>query len=323
MAPPPARGRKKFVSIQCGTRTSVTKEVVTKKSVTKTSAVKKTGKSIESNGGRQPACKRKQDLSGTMTPPPAKKRKTSIESNGWKKPASKRNQPPSGRLLRSMSLFFKLPLEIRFMIYSYLVSSKKLELFRSCQKIHREAAGIVYRNCILVVTDHGEPGLPSYLYGREDAVQREPISDNVQNLKIYSDLENFVRLGEKYRQKDYLGAHYPEFKNPNISRRKCWIHLSTHCRVLWEPHTGRRLITMLRALRQFESVFLNIGQIEGARHDRCHGRPRGDLDADFKSRVKSLGKGLERVFGPATWENNPYTLHQRWKFHPRQERPRG
>ena len=82
-----------------------------------------------------------------MSRPPAKTPEKSGERGDWKKPAAKGNKyPSSGSVLRSACLFFKLPLEIRFMIYSELIKCGDMELLRLCQKIHGEAIRTIYRD---------------------------------------------------------------------------------------------------------------------------------------------------------------------------------
>ena len=189
----------------------------------------------------------------------AKRAKESVEGSGWKKPASKRNLDPSGPLLRSKCHFFKLPLELRFMIYSDLIRSGNLEFLRSCQRIYKEALEITYRDGIYLVEEHKQSSQPRYVYGGgRVSNQRESIGDKIRNVAMWTDLSNFLSPGEGNEAIDYLGTHYPELKNPKISRKDCWIHLWAYPSSLGEDHLDDRLEIMLRALRAFDNVFLNI-----------------------------------------------------------------
>ena len=276
MATPSAREPKKFVTKSSGIGKTFTKEPA--KSVAK-----------------KP--KKSDDKKNVTKKTVAKKPDRSVESNGWKKPASKRNLDPSGSMLRSKCHFFKLPLEIRFMIYSDLIKSQKMAFLVTCQRIYNEALAVVYRDAIFIVTESREPYLPPWIYGGRDAAQREPISDKIQNLEIHTALELFIYRGEKYEVIDYFGAHYPELQDLNISRRKCWIDLNTHCRLLWEPHMEERLVTMLRALRGFDSVFLHIHQISIVHHNSYHGRP----PPNPQSRVRKPSRIAREGTGAGFW----------------------
>lgn len=295
MAPPSANKRKKSVAKQpkrSVNKTSVTKKSVTKKSVTKKSVTKK---------------------SVTKTSV-SKKPEKSVGSSGWKKPASKRSLDPSGPLLRSKCHFFKLPLELRFMIYSDLVRSKDLELLLTCQRIHKEALEVLYRDGIYIVDDYGTCAFPRYEYGGRRSNHRESIGDEFQNVEIWTDLSNFLSPGEKNEAIDYLGAHYPELRNLQISRNTCWIQLRAHRSLLGEPHLGEGLAVMLRALRAFDNVFLNITEVIhlGDVFQRYNGV------SEFGSRFKTLGNLMEPSSGPSTWHDSPDKEKRYWVFHPRQ-----
>ena len=264
------------------------KKSVTKKGITKKSVGKKLKKSV-------------------ATKSVAKKAEKGVESSGWKKPASKRNLDPSGPLLRSKCFFFKLPLELRFMIYSDLVRSKDVDFLLTCQRIHREALEVVYRDGIYVVEEYGIPADPRYVYGGqlEATRKRESICDKFQNVEISTDLSNFIIPSKVYDGVDYLGDHYPELKNPEISRKDCWMRLWADRSELEEPHLEERLAIMLRALRAFDNVFLNISEVS-----------RTD---DSGSWFETLGNSLEPSSGPSTWHDNPNKDYQYWEFHPRRE----
>ena len=132
MAPPPARELKKFVTKSSGIGKGFTREP--EKSVAKKS---------ETSDGKKNVTKK------TV----AKRPDRSVESNGWKKPASKRNLDPSGPMLRSKCHFFKLPLELRFMIYSDLIKSQDVAFLVTCQRIFNEALAIVYRDGTYIVEE--------------------------------------------------------------------------------------------------------------------------------------------------------------------------
>ena len=258
-----------------------------------------------------------------MTPPPAKKCKKSAESSGWKKPASNGNRYlSSGPVLRSMCLFFKLPLEIRLMIYSELVKVGKLDFLRCCQRIHGEALEVVSRDSISLVVECGGVDPPSFYYrkGRE-VHRREPISDKIQHLKvyIYTDPENY---GVKHDEIDHFGAHYPELKNPKISRKNCWIRLR-YDGLLRKPST-ERLTNFLGVFREFDNVFLNITYTFTSRYRKTyvHEPRRSIAIAEFESWFKSLGISLEPFAGPLKWHDNPDREKRYWEFHPRYESQR-
>ena len=245
-----------------------------------------------------------------MTPPPAKKLKKSIEGGGWKKsPATGNKYHSSAPLLRSSSLFFKLPPEVRLMIYSYLIRSGYPDVLRLCQKIHREAVEFIYRDGI-----HHVKGVTT-----ADHLQR--IGDKVQHVEIHTYLKNFVEHGARDVIYNFLGDLHPELIDTEISRENCWIYL-THQSLLWEPRTEERLVMILRVARYFNNVFLNmhesISQIYGPSDSR-----REPAIAEFESGFKALGNELEPYVGPSTWHDSPDPMNRFWIFHPRQEPQRG
>lgn len=280
---------------------------------------KKAGKDVDKKAKERIAKEFEKSVAQELAKSLAEKAEKSVESSGWKKPASRRNLDPSSPLLRSKCHFFKLPLELRFMVYSDVMKSGSLELLRSCQAIHKEAVEIAYRNGIHIVEEYAQSVKPRYIYGgRRESNQRKAISDKVQNVEIWTDLSNFLKPGEEYEATDYLGAHHPELKNPKISRRNCRIILWIRRSYLEEPHLEERLITMLRALRAFDNVFLSIAE-RGSFIDLPPWKPVSDVESWFKS----LGNSLEPFFGPSTWHDNTKKDMRYWEFYPCQERQRG
>lgn len=274
-----------------------------------------------------------------MTPPPAKKPEKSGKRGDWKKPASDRNQ-------YHFSVFFKLPPEIRLMIYSDLIQSGNLEVLRLCQKIHGEAIRTIHQDGIYrVITKEaanlyfGDAALP----GAQHEINR--IREEVQNVEVYTDLKNFTSF--KIRS---LSARFPdigdviqEFKYPKISGKNCWVYL-TEYDMIREPHTRSRLEIVLRAVQQFDNVFLNfhgsISQFYGNLSrfydpsDFLWMEPTANFEshpkilrvksvASFESEFEILRKELEPKFGPPTWLNSPDPMKRYWIFHPRQACPEG
>ena len=253
-----------------------------------------------------------------MTPSPTKKAKKSVERGGWKKPAAQRNEcPSSGPVLRSNCLFFKLPPEIRCMIYSDLIRSGDLEVLRLCQKIHREAIGIIYRDGIQRVNTYSS-AYRMALYGRQMTLEMDRISDKAQNVEIYIHLENHFGSGYEV---DFLEALHPELKNTSIRRKNCWIYLRYNdYRVKSDTES---LIIVLRLVQHFDNVFLNIHLPINLILDHCKTLRLNHL-ADFvEPRFESLGNEMEPFFGPSTWHNSHDPMKQYWVFHPRQARPEG
>ena len=301
MAPTPARERKKFVTKSSGIGKTLAKEP-------EKSVAKKSKKSFS----KKTVTKR------TV----AEKPKKNVQSSGWEKPASKRNLDPSGSMLRSKCHFFKLPLELRFMIYSDLIKSQDVAFLVTCQRIYNEALAIVYRDGTYIVEEYGQGGQQRYVYGgRRGAAnyKREPIGDEFQNVEIWTELSNFVIRSGIYDGADYLGDHYPELKNPEISRKDCWMHLYGHRDLLEESHLEERLAIMLRTLRAFDNVFVNITEVTRLSDSFRPWKPV----SEFESWFKSLGKSLEPSSGPSTWQDSADKENQFWVFHPRRERQRG
>ena len=296
------------MGIQFSLRTNVPKKSVTKKSV----IIKKPMKSV----AKKP---KKSDVKKIVTNKAvAKKPNTSVESNGWTKPASNRNLDPAGLMLRSKCHFFKLPLELRFMIYSDLIKSRDVAFLVTCQRIYNEALAIVHRDGTYTVEEYGHGGEQRYVYGGRRGpanYKREPIGDEFQNVEIWTDLENFVIRSGRYDGADYLGDHHPELKNPNITRKNCRMYLHGYDDLLEEPHLEERLAIMLRTLRVFDNVFVNITEAYRSSDVRRPWKPV----SEFESWFKSLGKSLEPSSGPATWHDSMDKENQFWVFHPRQE----
>ena len=269
--------------------------------------IKKAKKGVAKKAKKSVAKRLKKSVAKEPEKGVAKEPKKSVESSGWKKPASKRNLDPSGPLLRSKCHFFKLPLELRFMIYSDLVKSGSLEFLRSCQRIHDEALEITYRDGIYMVKEYGIPDNFMYVYGGqlEGTQKREPIGDKFQNVEISTSLSNFINPSKAYDGVDYLGDHYPELKNPEISRKDCWMRLWGRRGELDKPHLEERLAIMLRALRAFDNVFLNI-EVSYKFHES-------------ENWFEILGNPLEPSFGPSTLHANPNKDYKYWEFHPRRE----
>ena len=261
-----------------------------------------------------------------MTPPPAKMPKKSVERNGWKKCAAKGNQyPSSGPVLRSHCLFFKLPPEIRFMIYSDLVRSGDLGVLGLCQRIHREALEVVYREGIHRVkaykTAYGDGihCVKPYKTGGRTAHEIDRISDKVQNVEIYAHLSAFTQSG--YETVNSLEALHPELKNTAIRRKNCWIYL-THVDFQRELHRQSRLFIVLRLSLQFDNIFLNIHLPITSYPERTD--PRGlNVLANFERQFKALGKEMEPFFGASAWHDSPDPMYRYWTFHPYRARLEG
>ena len=207
------------------------------------------------------------------------------------------------------------------MIYSDLIKSRDVAFLVTCQRIYNEARAIVRRDGTYVVEEYGHGGEHRFVYGGRGPpnYRREPIGDEFQNVEIWTDLENFVIPNGRYDGADYLGDHHPELKNPNITRKNCWMYLHGHDDLLEEPHLDERLAIMLRTLRVFDNVFVNI--TDTFRPSGVH-RPWKPV-SDFESWFRSLGKLLKESSGPSTWQDSTNKENQFWVFHPRRERQRG
>ena len=322
MAPRPARERKKSVGKKA--LKGVVKKV--KKGVDK-KAEESFAKELEKIFAERAERSAVEGLRKSVAKEPkkdvAEEPEKSVESRGWKKPASKGNRPPSsGLVLRSMCLFFKLPLEIRSMIYSDVIKSGSLELLRSCQKVYREALEVVYKDSIYPLEEYSGGRQPYFVYGSARTVnQREPIGDKIEHLElnIFPDPKNF---GVNHKEIDDLGAHYPELKDPKIRRKNCWIHLD-YDGLLRDPHIEKRLVNFLGVFREFDNVFLNIRATFTPRlpHPWVYEPPIAL--AKFESWFKSLGISLEPFAGPLTWHDSLHQEKRYWEFHPRRESQRG
>ena len=237
-------------------------------------------------------------------PLPTKKAEKSVERDGWKKPAAKRNRcSSSGPVLRSSCLFFELPPEVRLIIYSDLIRFGALEVLRLCQRIHREALEILYRDSIHRVITYSRAYIWAIrVWPQVDRVNR--ISDKVQNVEIHTHLDTYLECG--YEELDYLQALHPELENTAIHRKNCWMYLTINDTPNGKRFTFSRLIMALRLVQQFKNVFLNIqGQT-----------PIAESDSWFRS----IGQRMEPWFGPSTWRYSPDPMERYWIFHPRPDR---
>ena len=78
---------------------------------------------------------------------------------------------------------------------------------------------------------------------------------------------------------------------------------------------------MLRALRAFDNVFLNISEVPRS-SDLPY--PYSWKAFDYPERwFKTLGNLLEPSSGPSTWHDNPDEYNRFWEFHLRREVQRG
>ena len=184
-----------------------------------------------------------------MTPP--------VECSGWTKPAASGNQ-------YSDSLFFKLPPELRLVIYSDLIKSGNLGVLRLCQKTHNEAIEFVSRDGIYRVRTKEDADL---YFG--DAASPEAqnktnrIRKEIQNVEIHTDLENITNIKTVRLSRRFLDIEYPqaEWIHPKISGKNCWIYV-THHDMTTETHLDMRLAILVAAHRQFDNVILNYPRID-------------------------------------------------------------
>ncbi|KAK0512511.1 hypothetical protein JMJ35_004528 [Cladonia borealis] len=239
-----------------------------------------------------------------MTPPPANNLEEGVECSGWTKPAASGNQYiPPAILLRSNCLFFKLPPELRLKIYSDLIRSGNLEVLRLCQKIHKEAIGIFFRDGIYRVRTKEDADLyfgDAASPGAQNETNR--IRKEVQNVEVYTDLKNITNIKMLRLSRMFPDMEYPqaEWISPKISGKNCWIYL-THHDMTTEMHLDQRLAILIRAVRQFDNVFLNFSGMISLFND-----PSGSF---IKTELMQLG--------PPTWRNDPDPAKRYLIFHPR------
>ena len=227
-----------------------------------------------------------------------------VERGDWKKRAAKGTQYNSSvPLLRSNSIFFKLPPEVRLMIYSDLIKSGALEVLRLCQRIHREALEILYRDGIHRVITYSNRAYRMAVREGPQVNQINRISDKVQNVEIYTRLDTYLQCG--YEEVEYLEAFHPDLTNTAIRRKNCWFHLTINDTPNGNRFTNSRLIMALRLVQHFDNVFLNV-------------RPPTPL-TESASWFKAIGKRMEPWFGPSIWRDSPDPMKRYWIFHPREK----